>query len=142
MLGNSPRGVDITDTAAMDDARARRAAIVNRLLATVRARPLHEAANQQLAANQAHNDAIVDTWKRSMTPAAIVPGAPRPEAAIATADMVAAGIGVAASRQAEASAQARALRRCSNEAEALLTEAAIPAAPASQSAEFRPEDLL
>ena len=144
MLGNSPRGVDITDTAAMDEARARRAAIVNRVLATVRARPLHEAANQQLAADQAHNEAIVEAWKRSMTPAAIVPGAPRPETAIAMAEQVATGIGAAIAQQAEATAQARALRRASNEVEELLTEysAAVPAAPASPSAEFRPEDLL
>jgi hypothetical protein len=85
---------------------------------------------------------IVDAWKRAMAPAAIVPGVPRPETAIATAEMVAAGIGAAAAMDAEAKAQARVLRRCSNEAEELLTEAAIPAAPASQSAEFRPEDLL
>lgn len=139
MLGNSPRGIDITDQAAMDEARARRAAIVNRVLAGVRARPLHEAANQQLAADQAHNEAIVDAWKRAMAPAAITPGAPRPETTITTAELVAAGIGAAEARQAEAKAQARALRRARDETDELLAEpaATVPAGPG-----FDANDLL
>lgn len=66
MLGNSPRGVDITDPAAMDEARALRAKIVNRVLAEVRARPLHQAADAQLAADRAHNDAVVTAFAREV----------------------------------------------------------------------------
>lgn len=66
MLGNSPRGVDITDAEAMDEARARRVAVVNRVLAEVRARPLHQAADAQLAADRKHNDAVVTAFQREV----------------------------------------------------------------------------
>ena len=67
MLGNSPRGVDVTDPEAMAEARARRAAIVNRVLATVRNRPLHVATNQKLLADRQHSEAIVAAYTQATT---------------------------------------------------------------------------
>ncbi len=63
MLGGSPRGVDITDTAAVDAARARRAEVVNRVLARVRARPLHQAADAQLATDARTRDQLVAAYQ-------------------------------------------------------------------------------
>lgn len=62
MLGNSSRGVDITDEEAVGEARARRAKIVNRVIAEVRSRPLHQLADARLAEDRAHNAAIVKSW--------------------------------------------------------------------------------
>jgi hypothetical protein len=75
MLGGSTRGVDITDKAALDEARARRATIVNRVLAGVRARPLHQAANEQLGQDRQHNDAIIAAWQREVKPTVAAPRA-------------------------------------------------------------------
>lgn len=51
--------VDITDAAAMDSATAEISALYNSILSTIRARPLHAAADQQRLEDRKHNDAIV-----------------------------------------------------------------------------------
>jgi hypothetical protein len=63
MLGGSPRGADITDPEAVAQARAQRAEIVNRVLARVRARPLHQASNAQLGADKARCEEIVAAYQ-------------------------------------------------------------------------------
>lgn len=65
MLGGSAAGVDITDNEAMAEARARRAAIVNRVLAGVRARPLHQQADAALVAARERNAQITAAWQQA-----------------------------------------------------------------------------
>lgn len=120
MLGDSTRGVDITDDDAMAKARARRAEIVNRVLAQVRARPLHKAADEQLAADRAHNDAVVATYREAT---ALVPAAER----------LAAARGEVAAAEAKKKADAKAVQRTVKRAAANLSdedEAAMRGAPA------------
>lgn len=85
MLGKSPRGVDITDKAALDEARARRAAIVNRVIAGVRARPEHVAANEIMLRDREHNDAVVTTWRQHEAEQGVIPAEAAPAAAVALA---------------------------------------------------------
>lgn len=97
MLGGSTRGVDITDVEATNEARAKRAAIVNRVLARVRSRPLHQAANAQLAADATRRDEIVAAYQAET-------------AQLPATEKLAAAIGekrVAAEQQAKVSARAQ-----------------------------------
>lgn len=63
LLGGNPRGADITNDAAVAEARAQRAQIVNRVLARVRARPLHAATNAQLAADAERREQLVAAYQ-------------------------------------------------------------------------------
>lgn len=92
MLGDSTRGVDITDDEAMAEARARRAKIVNAVLAKVRGR--HEAEDAQLAADRAHNDTVVAAWRGET-------------AHVPKAEQIAAARGEAAAQAAADQAEAR-----------------------------------
>jgi hypothetical protein len=127
MLGKSTRGVDITDAAAMAEARARRAVIVNRVLATVRARPLHQATDAALKASREHNEAVVTAYQRGI-------------ADLPAAEKTAASMSATNARQADAKAQEKALRKARDESADLLVESAPAAAPAAGT--FQPEDLL
>lgn len=92
MIGGGARGVDITDDAAMAEARARRAKIVNAVLAKVRGR--HEAENEQLAADRVHNETVVAAYREAAA------GVPK-------AEQIAAARGEAAAEQAARKAEAR-----------------------------------
>lgn len=85
MLGGSPRGIDITDKAALDEARARRATIVNRVLAGVRARPQHTIANEIMLRANEHNDRLVATWQGHEAAQGIAPAMADNTPATATA---------------------------------------------------------
>lgn len=85
MLGSSPKGVDITDKAALDEARARRAAIVNRVLAGVRSRPEHTRANEIMLRDREHNAAVVATWRQHEADEGVIPAEAAPAAAVALA---------------------------------------------------------
>jgi len=81
MLGGSTRGVDITDTAAMDEARDRRRKIVQRTMDEVAARHLDE--NAELATNKKHNAKIVADYRAATAP---MPAAERIVAAVGEAN--------------------------------------------------------
>jgi hypothetical protein len=103
MLGKSPRGVDITDKAALDEARARRAAIVNRVLAGVRARPEHVAANEIMLRAREHNEAVVTTWQTHQQAEGVLPeAAPATAVAVATEQRAAKRLQASRERTAEA----------------------------------------
>ncbi len=81
LLGGTARGVDITDTAAMDAARDRRRKIVQRTMDEVAARHLDE--NAELAAAKKHNARIVADYR---TATADMPKAERIVAAVGEAN--------------------------------------------------------
>lgn len=125
MLGDSRRGVDITDPEAMEKARARRAKLVNIVKEMLRARPLHQATDARMVADAAHNDAVVATYQAA---AADLPAAER----------IAAARGEIA---AEAETRKRRARpEKTNRGLADLTAAASAAAPAAPAASLG--DLL
>ena len=119
MLGGDPRGVDITDEAAIDEARAQRRALVNRVLEQVRSR--HTTENDQLAADRAHTEAVVATWQGRTTASTPL--------ALQIAQVRSATQQQAAAEQARAKQQARALRGLTPDTSDLLDEEAqVPAA--------------
>lgn len=121
MLGDSSRGVDITDEAAVKAARAKRAEIVNRVLSRVRARPLHQATNAQLAADAQRRDEIVAAYQGET-------------AHLPEAEQIATAIGA---KRAEAEQQSKVVRTEESDFEAILKGAAGKSA-----ANFVPKQTL
>jgi len=108
MLGGSARGVDVMDSEAMKAARAQRATVVNRVISEVRARPLHVAKNEQLAADRSHNEALIERYEAET-------------AQLTTAQKIAAAVSDEAGREAEEQSTVKALRSARNESEQLLS---------------------
>lgn len=97
MLGDSERGVDITDPVAMAEARQRRSALVERVLGQVRARPLHQAANAAMGAARERNEEIVAAYQRET-------------AHLPIAEKIATAAGEVAAQQVHEKAHARAVQ--------------------------------
>ena len=116
MLGASPRGVDITDDQAMDEARERRRNLVERVLAQVQARPLHQQKNAELGAAKERNDQIVAAYQRET-------------AAMPVADKIAVARGEAAAVQSRCTTREKALQAAGNDSAALIDEPAAADAP-------------
>jgi hypothetical protein len=102
----------------MEEARARRAKIVNAVLGKLRARPLHQAADAQLVADRAHNEAVVAAYRETT---ADVPAAERLAAARGEAATEAAAEAADRKRRARPEKTTAALAD-------LVTPAAAPAA--------------
>jgi len=126
MLGNTARGVDITDPVAMAEARARRAVIVNRVLAGVRNRPLHQATDAALKADREHTEAVVAAYERET-------------ASMSVAEKIATSMGERAAAASQERQNDRTLQRARNDAESLLD---APADGATATAGLNSEDLL
>ncbi|MBC8010047.1 MAG: hypothetical protein H7067_08120 [Burkholderiales bacterium] len=95
MLGDSPRGVDITDPEASAEARARRAKLVNLVQEMLRKRPLHQETDARTVADAAHNERVVTTYQAAV-------------ADLPTAEKIATARGdIAAKAKAEAAAKVK-----------------------------------
>ncbi|AHF94202.1 hypothetical protein OPIT5_08240 [Opitutaceae bacterium TAV5] len=98
LFGDDPRGVSVTDEEAIREQKARRAIIVHRIMGEIQDRPLHQAANEELAADRAHNDAVVARWKVGT-------------AELTKAERVGAAMGEAAQGAAEQAEEAKAVAK-------------------------------
>lgn len=108
MLGDSPRGVDITDADAMDQARAQRRRVLENILKELRERPLHQETDARQVADNAHNEHVVATYRAGM-------------AEIPQAEQIAAARGNAAARTASENAEAKAVQHTVKRAAAKIT---------------------
>lgn len=125
-LGGRRGAVDLRDKAALAEAGAQTATIVNRTMGELRER--HAAADAQAAQDRAHNNAIVAEHREAT-------------AGLTGAEKIAAAAGAAAGRQARCKALEKAVQRQAAKitdadvSDFLTPEAATPAAPITPAAE-------
>lgn len=98
MMGDSPRGVDITDPEATDKARGQRRRVLENILAELRERPLHQEADARIVAADAHNEHVVATYRAGM-------------ADVPQAEQIAAARGDIVAKETAAKADAQAVQR-------------------------------